>query len=107
MRISPLRSSFSFDNKVINKKQTENYINTPSNPIYTTKISFKGSDVNRNQILVLSAECTPYSVSGGLGSVIRDMTEAYKKQYPNKDLRLMLPFYNPQLSFNGPKPLYI
>ncbi len=107
MRISPLKSNFSFDNKVINKKQTENHINTPSNPIYTTKISFKGSDVNKNQILVLSAECTPYSVSGGLGSVIRDMTEAYKKQYPNKDLRLMLPFYNPQLSFNGPKPLYV
>lgn len=62
------------------------------NPI--TQITFMGQDKNPNQIAVIATECVPYSASGGLAAVTRDMTKAYKEGYPNKDIRLFLPFYN-------------
>lgn len=58
------------------------------------QITFCGSDKNQNQIAVIAAECVPYCVAGGLGDVTRDMTKAYKLKYPNKDIRIFLPFYN-------------
>lgn len=64
-------------------------------------IVFKGGTKNPNQIVVLSAECAPYAHSGGLGDVTRDMLESYKKKYPHKDIRLILPLYN--ASPEGPK----
>ena len=64
------------------------------------KITFNGNDKNSNQIAVLATECVPYSVSGGLGSVTRDMTKAYKEHYPNKDLRILLPYYNSLKNFD-------
>lgn len=87
-----------------NLKNIQTYQNTPG--VFSTKISFKGADVNQNQILLLSAECAPYSVSGGLGSVICDMSKAYKKEYPNKDIRIMIPFYNASCKSENPLPIY-
>ena len=64
-------------------------------PVYKSlKITFKGNQKNPNQIAVISAECIPYCEAGGLGAVTRDMLKCYKKTYPDKDLRLFLPFYN-------------
>lgn len=74
----------------------------PINSTYNTsnQIYFLGKDKNPNQIVVLATECVPYSVAGGLGSVTRDMTKAYKEHYPEKDLRIMLPYYNSLSKFN-------
>ncbi len=111
MRINALCAGKNYQYSVYN---VQNKKPTPATPeivknsqkyISSTKISFKGA-VNQNQILVLAAECTPYSVSGGLGAVIRDMTKAYKENYPQKDLRLMLPFYNAGFSAQDDKIFY-
>lgn len=64
-------------------------------PVYKSlKITFKGSEKKPNQIAIMAAECIPYCEAGGLGAVTRDMLKCYKETYPNKDLRLFLPFYN-------------
>ncbi len=107
MRIHSV-TNLALNNKTIQKSYgTHPGTNKPIQPVFGTKISFKGADVNKNQILLLAAECTPYSVSGGLGAVIRDMSKAFKEQYPNKDIRIMVPFYNVRLSNGKPEPVYV
>ena len=84
LKYSNLKAQQIVKPKNINVRNTEQIL----------QITFCGKDKNPNQIAVLAAECVPYCVAGGLGDVTRDMTKAYKKKYPCKDIRLFLPFYN-------------
>ena len=58
-------------------------------------IAFRASG-NKNHIAIVTAECAPYAITGGAGSVMEQRSSFFKKMYPNKDVRIFLPFYNPQ-----------
>ena len=72
----------------VNHKNTSNFssitIDKPS-----IKLALGGLGTNPHQIAVVAAECVPYCVSGGLGSVTADMTKSYnltQKRYEKFDL---------------------
>ena len=93
-RITAANSNyFHYSNLNTPKIAKSKNINSASSK-HILQITFCGNDKNPNQIAVIAAECVPYCVAGGLGDVTRDMTKAYKEKYPNKDIRIFLPFYN-------------
>ena len=62
MRIHSV-TNLALNNKTIQKSYgTHPGTNKPIQPVFGTKISFKGADVNKNQILLLEAGCTSYCV---------------------------------------------
>ena len=100
--VSPLKiNSYRFNTNSANEKNNYELLSKYVNN--SVKITFTGSNRNPNQIAVMSAECGPYAVIGGLGTVTRDMTKAYKIAYPHKDIRIFLPFYNSE--YNGARNL--
>ena len=89
MRISPIYSYSSLYNiqSPENKKTVK--------PNRTGIIAFRASG-NRNHIAIITPECAPYAITGGAGSVMEQRSSFFKKMYPHKDVRIFIPFYNPQ-----------
>ena len=89
MRISPIYSYSSRYNiqSPENKKTVK--------PNRTGIIAFRASG-NRNHIAIITPECAPYAITGGAGSVMEQRSSFFKKMYPHKDVRIFIPFYNPQ-----------
>ena len=46
------------------------------------------------KILIISSECAPYQKLGGLGDANADFTKAYKNNFPNDDISIILPLYD-------------
>lgn len=55
---------------------------------------------NKNQILLISEEMAPFVKQGGLADANCDFSMAYKKYFPQEDLRIIIPLYN--ATKNGP-----
>ncbi|MBE7709103.1 MAG: glycogen synthase [Cyanobacteria bacterium SIG32] len=60
------------------------------------------------KILIISSECAPYQKLGGLGDANADFTKAYKNNFPNDDISIILPLYdieapNDEIFLNGYK----
>lgn len=92
MRISSVYLQ-TFNYKLQNKKNEET--SKGIKPFHSGIIAFRAKG-NRNQIAIATPECAPYAITGGAGSVMEQRSSFFKKMYPNKDLRIFIPFYNPK-----------
>lgn len=63
--------------------------------VYKVQVSNEDFDLkNDNQILVMSLECAPYIKLGGLADANCDFTKALKENFPQYDIRTMIPLFN-------------